>query len=158
MIFATYDLWMNKKMHQIRLDNLQRLIDDYQADPGNRAAFCRAYGLDSLQIGQYFTGGENGRNIGERKARTIEESVGLESGWMDRQVPLTVRQDVPVYFEAKIAPKAPTLDLVYVTHDEIELLTLLRQATAAGKEILFNVAREVEKDQAKLKKLLKATR
>ena len=157
MIVATYSSRMTKNMHQIRLSNLQRLIDDYPTDPGNRAAFCRAYGLDPLQVGQYFTGGENGRNIGERKARAIEGVVGLDAGWMDRHdsSKSASTHEKSVYLESKIEPKTPQLDLVYVTREEMDILTNFRQSTENGREILSNMAKNIEKDQAKLKKLSK---
>lgn len=50
----------------------------------------------------------------------------------------------------------PVMNLVYLDYDELELITHIRQATVAGKEILMNMAREIEKDQKKLKKLTKS--
>lgn len=74
---------MNKELWEIRRDNLQGLIDAFPEAPGNRAAFCRKYELDPLQIGQYFTLSKNARKMGERKAREVEEKIGIRSGWLD---------------------------------------------------------------------------
>lgn len=153
MIFAAYYSRMNKDMHKIRLANLQKLIESHDPDPGNRAAFCRAYGLDPLQVGQYFTGGDNGRNIGERKARAIEQAVGLENGWMDQ----SSNESAKTNFKS-IATTTPPMPLIYVDFEELELLTHLRQSTPAGREILINFAKTVEKDHSKLKKLSKVAR
>lgn len=57
---------------------------------------------------------------------------------------------------AQPQPAKPVMNLVYLDYDELELITHIRQATAAGKEILINMAREIEKDQKKLKKLAKS--
>lgn len=75
---------MNREIWEIRRDNLQALINIFPGAPGNRSAFCRKYGFDHLQIGQYFTASKNARRMGERKAREIESKIGtIRQGWLD---------------------------------------------------------------------------
>lgn len=76
---------MSDEVANNRKQNLQRLIDSFPEAPGNRAAFCRKFGLDPLQIGHYFTASKNGRRMGEQKAREIEQKIeGLPTGWLDQ--------------------------------------------------------------------------
>lgn len=85
MILAREHWCMKKELWQIRRDNLQALIDQFHEVPGNRAAFCRTYGLDPLQLGHYFTVSKNARRMGERKAREIEaRTKTLSAGWLDQ--------------------------------------------------------------------------
>jgi SOS-response transcriptional repressor LexA len=55
---------------------------------GNIAEFARTYGYSRSQISQFLSDSYNaGRSIGERAARSLEEKVGNEPGWLD--LPLT---------------------------------------------------------------------
>jgi len=147
----------------IRQVNLQKLIDDFPHNPGNRAAFCRHYGLDALQIGQYFTESKNGRNIGERKAQSIEKLVGLTTGWLSQEQP-----DNP-YAKTQSAPalhvaderrddsyaNAGQMQLMWATAEEAAILTQYRLATSESQKMMSNFADKLIKDPEKLKKLIK---
>lgn len=62
---------------QRRRNNLNRLLADY---PTQRH-FADAVGLSVAQVSHLVTGV---REMGEEIARRIEQALGLEMGWMDR--------------------------------------------------------------------------
>lgn len=69
-------------IYKKRRANLRLLIDE-RAN-GNAAEFARMLDLTRSQVGQYLSEAYNeGRSIGEKVARRIEESLGLEPLWLD---------------------------------------------------------------------------
>ncbi len=59
-----------------RLQNLRRLVSDCDS----QQAFADSAGLSVQYLNQLLTGH---RNIGEKTARKLEQSLRLESGWLD---------------------------------------------------------------------------
>ncbi|MFZ6871140.1 hypothetical protein ACO0LF_03635 [Undibacterium sp. Di27W] len=146
---------MNDEIAELRQKKLQELIDSFSTDPGNRAAFCRAHGLDPLQIGQYFTTGSHGRNIGERKARHIEKMVGLEPGWLD-QIDSNrnkTKAATPIVNEQPTNESLNIVSLTYVTIEEIELLTAFREANDMGKNMFKAAILTAPRDQARIRSI-----
>lgn len=147
----------------IRQNNLQKLIDDFPHNPGNRAAFCRHFGLDALQIGQYFTDSKNGRNIGERKAQSIEKLVGLEPGWLSKEhtdnpytkVATKPHQSAVEEPREAIYAAPDTMQLMWATSTEAAILTQFRLATTESQSMMISFAEKMIKDPEKLKKLIK---
>src|SRR5690625_1610391 len=69
-------------IYKTRRANLRLLIEE-RAN-GNAAEFARMLDLTRSQVGQYLSETYNdGRSIGEKVARRIEESLGLEPLWLD---------------------------------------------------------------------------
>lgn len=67
---------------RIRIENLQRLA----ADPkwGSKAALSRALGYDTPSfLSQITSKSESARPFSETVARTIEQRLGLQEGWLD---------------------------------------------------------------------------
>lgn len=65
-----------------RRSRLAMLVE--QKAQGNVAEFARAHGYSRSQISQFLSDTyNNGRSIGERAARTIDERVGNPAGWLD---------------------------------------------------------------------------
>lgn len=82
----------------IRLKNLHGLLEE-RKDPNNArstgvAALARELGKAEPQIQQYAT---RNRNIGDKFARELEETLGLPNGWMDRDQSIGVREDAGQY-------------------------------------------------------------
>jgi len=70
-------------LEQIRRSNLDALIKD--RFEGNRAAFCRATGKHPNLINLILSKNPNlKRGIGEKLCRSIEESLALPHGWLDK--------------------------------------------------------------------------
>ncbi|MFZ3001406.1 MAG: hypothetical protein WA071_13845 [Undibacterium umbellatum] len=147
---------MTKNLHDIRLQNLAKLIENFELGPGNRAAFCRAYGFDPLQMGQYFTESDHGRKMGERKARSIETKIGLNAGWLDKDHSNT--NDVssrPIHTNEAPTKSVPKISLIYADDEEIEMLTAYREATELGKNLFRAAMKNAPRDIERLKTLRK---
>lgn len=73
---------MTTDVYGLRVRNLKHLIaEKYE---GNRAAFCRATGKHPNLINLVLTDNdEYKRRIGEKLARSIEESLNLPTEWLD---------------------------------------------------------------------------
>lgn len=63
---------------KIRLKNLKLLV----ANAPSIAAFSRNHGLDQTYISQLLNGY---RQIGEKAARKLEDKIGLQPDWLDRE-------------------------------------------------------------------------
>lgn len=73
------------KRYEIRRKNLRRLINDL-AD-GVDARFASKYDYTRSRIGQFLSPTYNdGKSIGDRAARTLENKVGIESLSLDKDV------------------------------------------------------------------------
>ncbi|TCK39692.1 hypothetical protein B0G84_5032 [Paraburkholderia sp. BL8N3] len=70
-------------IHETRRVNLKALIErDAQ---GNISGFAKKYGYTRAQVSQYLSDTYNdGRSIGERAARAIEEAARVDQGFLDR--------------------------------------------------------------------------
>lgn len=72
-------------IHVVRRARLRMLIDQRAA--GNIAAFADQFGYSRSRVSQFLSDTYNeGRSIGERAARALEEVVGVPFGWLD-QIP-----------------------------------------------------------------------
>jgi len=72
-------------IHTRRRARLALVIEE--TAKGNIAEFARAHGYSRSQISQFLSETYNdGRSIGERAARKIEEKVGAPSGWLDLEL------------------------------------------------------------------------
>lgn len=68
-----------KQLAEIRLSNLRALIGDQTV-----AEFSRKYAQDAAYIWQITNPDKTERKIGERFCRRLEEKMGLELHWMDK--------------------------------------------------------------------------
>lgn len=67
---------------ETRRRRLRELIDDLTQ--GNISVFGRRFGYSRAQLSQFISENYNdGRSIGERAARSLEEKIGLKFGWLD---------------------------------------------------------------------------
>lgn len=72
------------KPHEIRLKNLQRLIDE--KFDGNKGRFADAIGRKRPQVYRLFSGSTaSRRDVGEELARDIERLLGLQRGFLDQE-------------------------------------------------------------------------
>lgn len=138
---------MTHTIANIRKENLRQLIDDFPIAPGNRAAWCRHYGLDPLQIGHYFTKSKNARKMGERKAREIEALCGKKPGWMDldAESQFLIKEDTAEY---KIEQNIESANLSLEASQLINTIMALDKSGAhpktfsVVKELLIQIKRE----------------
>lgn len=169
---------MEKNIAEIRLINLQKVINEFSPSPGNRAAFCRAHGLDPAQLGQYFTGSEHGRKMGERKAREIETAASLPPGFLDQveserdhhaTMPEAQNQashnGAPITYETTRPNHALTAEettyvrpynLVYCSAEELAVVTAMREADKHGYQMIVTAAKNAPRDLSKLKAIKNA--
>lgn len=78
-------------IYAIRRANLQALIDRHAG--GNAAEFARLVERERSQIGQYLSATYNqGRSIGERVARSIEEKLSIPTGYLDKNLSHSVNK------------------------------------------------------------------
>lgn len=71
---------MENPVAEVRRNNLQRLLD--RRFKGNRSALARAYGSKQSYISDLLRA-SSGRSFGEKTARALETSVGLQPGQLD---------------------------------------------------------------------------
>lgn len=70
-------------IHVIRRAQLRMLIEQRAA--GNIAAFADQFGCSRSRVSQFLSDTYNeGRSIGERAARALEEVAGVPFGWLDQ--------------------------------------------------------------------------
>ena len=70
-------------IHAVRRTKLRALID--QRTAGNIAPFADQFGYSRSRVSQFLSDTYNeGRSIGERAARALEEVVGVPFGWLDQ--------------------------------------------------------------------------
>ena len=86
---------MKNTMNDIRLENLKRLIDQY----GSQANLAKQF--DGIETSYLSILLNKHRAFGERSARSMEEKLGLPSGWFDinhekSQIPEETRQHIHV--------------------------------------------------------------
>lgn len=80
LVFSCFNAHMD--IYAIRRRNLQQVIDERAH--GNAADFARSIERERSQIAQYLSPAYNeGRSIGERVARKIEQEAGLPTGYLD---------------------------------------------------------------------------
>ena len=72
-------------IYAIRRARLRLLIDNIAG--GNISAFAGRFDYSRSRMSQYLSETYNdGRSMGERAARSLEEYAGVPSGWMDRPI------------------------------------------------------------------------
>lgn len=111
----------------IRLSNLIKLISNEES----QEAFSRKVDIEPSYLSQ-IKNPNNPKNLGEKLARKIEASLGLEKGWMDQ----LHDGDVP----EKISDNSMTMDEL-----EHEMLTLMHSQTLKQKAILLEIAKTLTK-------------
>lgn len=67
--------------HQIRLQNVETIIR--KRFDGKRVRLAEAIDKNPVTVNRWFSVGTQGRRIGHKTARTIEETLGLATGWLD---------------------------------------------------------------------------
>jgi hypothetical protein len=103
---------------EIRRANLIKLA----AKGTSKSAFARLAGISPAQLRQIVNGDEQGvtvRDCGEKLARKIEGSLGLEKGWLDQihpddlnpQLVMLLRRDVPETAALAAATSAETVSV-----------------------------------------------
>ncbi len=95
-------------IYAIRRARLRLLIDNVAG--GNISAFAGKFDYSRSRMSQYLSETYNdGRSIGERAARSLEQYAGIPSGWMDRSLgeadtrenlsPAILNEDFPAVLE-----------------------------------------------------------
>lgn len=121
-------------IYAIRRARLRLLIDNIAG--GNISTFAGRFDYSRSRMSQYLSETYNeGRSIGERAARSLEEAAGIPSGWMDRPItdgesastlkPASLSDDYP-------APMEPTSGNL-IPRNLIVKATLLAQDAGAVK-------------------------
>ncbi len=85
-----------------RLQNLRRLVSDCDS----QQAFADSDGLSVQYLNQLLTGH---RNIGEKTARKLEQSLRLESGWLDHGS----NDQLQVAAAVELSPRAVAVGLMF---------------------------------------------
>lgn len=126
-------------IHVTRRGQLRMLIEQRAA--GNIAAFADQFGYSRSRVSQFLSDTYNeGRSIGERAARALEESAGLAAGWLDQAMPAGI--DLPGKFSgnstidhaAELRGAIAQTRLVFEGHrDAQDALEYLEQVLRAGQ-------------------------
>lgn len=95
--------------NDLRRINLDRLIGNHGVH-GRIAEFAKANGLDPSYLSQLLNGH---RNLGEKAARNIEESLSLPSGHLDKMLDEDAAQDTAQTIAAELGSDAVTLLELY---------------------------------------------
>lgn len=94
------------------------------------------------------------KSFGERKARKIEAKCGLPSGWMDSaDVPRDEDVRAPGPAGRPLLTVVETVEkewmaLVYLTQQELHLMTNYRRATEIGKSLIDTAAESAAKEDS----------
>ena len=122
-------------IHVTRRGQLRMLIDQRAA--GNIAAFADQFGYSRSRMSQFLSDTYNeGRSIGERAARALEEVVGVPFGWLDQAADrlLKIEETPTVDHAAELRGAIAQTRLVFEGHrDAQEALEYLEQVMKAGQ-------------------------
>lgn len=129
-------------IHVTRRAQLRMLIDQRAA--GNIAAFADQFGYSRSRVSQFLSDTYNeGRSIGERAARALEEVAGVPFGWLD-QIPAKtafdedrvrkISETVTIDHAAELRGAIAQTRLVFEGHrDAQDALEYLEQVLKAGQ-------------------------
>lgn len=72
-----------RTVKEIRRSNLQYIIDSrFQGVVNRLSTACQ---LHNTQVARVLASGKSRRDMGDKMARLIEETVGLSPGWLDQE-------------------------------------------------------------------------
>lgn len=122
-------------IHVTRRTQLRMLI--YQRTAGNIAAFADQFGYSRSRVSQFLSDTYNeGRSIGERAARALEEVVGVPFGWLDQaaDLPGKFSGNSTIDHTAELRGAIAQTRLVFEGHrDAQDALEYLEQVLKAGQ-------------------------
>ena len=122
-------------IHVTRRAQLRMLIDQRAA--GNIAAFADQFGYSRSRVSQFLSDTYNeGRSIGERAARALEEVVGVPFGWLDQASGGAGKfsDTPPIDHAAELRGAIAQTRLVFEGHrDAQDALEYLEQVLKAGQ-------------------------
>ena len=122
-------------IHAVRRTKLRALID--QRTAGNIAAFADQFGYSRSRVSQFLSDTYNeGRSIGERAARALEELVGVPFGWLDQAADrlLKTEETPTIDHAAELRGAIAQTRLVFEGHcDAQDALEYLEQVLKAGQ-------------------------
>lgn len=122
-------------IHVVRRTKLRMLID--QRTAGNIAAFADQFGYSRSRVSQFLSDTYNeGRSIGERAARALEEVVGVSFGWLDQAADLPGKSsgNSTTDHAAELRGAMAQTRLVFDGHrDAQDALEYLEQVLKAGQ-------------------------
>ena len=72
-----------RTVKEIRRANLKYVVDSRYNGIVNRLA--TACGLHNTQLARVLATGKSRRDLGDKMARLVEETVGLPAGWLDQE-------------------------------------------------------------------------
>ena len=121
--------------HVTRRAQLRMLIDQRAA--GNIAAFADQFGYSRSRVSQFLSDTYNeGRSIGERAARALEEVVCVPFGWLDQPADrlLKIEETPTIDHAAELRGAIAQTRLVFEGHrDAQDALEYLEQVLKAGQ-------------------------
>ena len=153
----SFNTWMN--LYKRRQKNLLNFIAT-QAN-GSRVAFCNTYDMTESRLAQLLSDTyRDGKAFGERAARALEEKMGLEQLYFEKdhdaqpsQYPISTSSKAHVNDHAH--SYAPETFLIKASARDIELLSNFNLATEQGKLLIEVAASTAPKDQKLALKLKK---
>jgi plasmid maintenance system antidote protein VapI len=123
---------------------------------GGPAKFARKVGITDSRASQLI-GANFTRNIGDKTAALIENAFDKNPGWLDQDVDLIFTNGTEATLVQLKPPAIPSknVSLVYVTQEELDVLTSLREADEKSRNLILIAAKNIQKDEAKLRNILK---
>lgn len=136
------------EIQDIRRARLSQLINERY--DGSQAKFIEETGENQGEI----SGLLRNKSFGEKKARKLESKSGLERGWLDRPLslePAAGREPTAVsrpHLSVVGTAQHEWMALVYVSREELDLLSEYRRATKLGKTVIEAAAHTATKDES----------
>jgi hypothetical protein len=113
---------------EIRINNLNRLIDEY----GSMRALAEAINRAPSVVSQM----RSGRTFGERLARHTEESLGLPNGYLDSESSETT-------IDTLLSKIKEAFELQKISADEKLILTSYRKIPVSKRKLVMNLLNEL---------------
>lgn len=137
------------KIDETKRKNARQLVKS----AGGPAKFARMTGLTDSRVSQ-ITGDNFTRNIGKKTAELIETSFDKTEGWLSLDHDYGEIQKSYAVNERQERPSS-TVNLVYLTNEELEIITAFREADQQGKDLIHTSKKLAVKDEKKLRDILK---
>jgi len=136
-----------------RLDKAMKL-----AGYTTQAELAKASGVPQPTVNRILKGGGK-RGPETATLKRLASACGVTFSWMNGdEDPETIERTEIKVAEPHAEYKAPQIQLIYATPDEITLLTQFRECTVDGQEAIWSAAKIAERDEKKILLLSKKSK